>query len=73
MAMTRKDYELVAKALANQREAIVCLTATKMATLDESIETIAAHFALMNDLQRSPKFNKDAFMEAAHYGESSNT
>ncbi len=67
MAMTRKDYELVAKALANQRGSIIMLTAVKVETLDDTIENIAAHFALMND-----KFDKNTFMEAAHHGEGSN-
>lgn len=68
MAMTKKDYALVAKALANQRANISNRVGIEMSTLDESIETIAAHFALMND-----KFNKDIFLEAAEHGESSNT
>ena len=64
MAMTKKDYELVAKALANQRGSITHRITVEFKTLDETIETIAAHFALMND-----KFNKDIFMDAAHHGE----
>lgn len=68
MAMTRKDYELVAKALANQRGSITHRVTVEFKTLDETIENIAAHFALMND-----KFNKDTFMEAAEYGTSRNT
>lgn len=68
MAMTRKDYELVARALNNQRGTISNRVGIEMATLNESIETIAAHFALMND-----KFNKDTFLEAAGHGEDSNS
>lgn len=67
MAMTRKDYALVAKALANQRESISNRVTIEFRTLDETIENMAAHFALMND-----SFKKDVFMEAAGYGESSN-
>lgn len=63
MAMTKKDYELVATALANQRSSITNRVTVEFKTLDETIETIGAHFALMND-----KFNKDTFMEAAHHG-----
>ena len=66
MAMTKKDYELVAKALANQRGSIVMRTDVKMGVLDETIENMAAHFALMND-----KFNKETFMGAAEHGQGS--
>ena len=65
MAMTRKDYELVAKALSNQRLKIRDRTSIEYTTLDETVETMAAHFALMND-----NFKKDVFMEAASHGES---
>ena len=68
MAMTRKDYELVAKALSNQRENVFSSSEISCRVIDETIEGIAAHFALMND-----KFNKDTFMEAAAHGTSRNT
>jgi hypothetical protein len=66
MAMTRKDYELVAKAFAAQREDIRKRGTIALRTLDMSIETMAAHFALMND-----NFKKDIFLEKAR-GEDSN-
>lgn len=65
MAMTKKDYELVAKALLNQRQSVFSSKAVSCRVIDESIETIAAHFALFND-----KFNKDIFFEAAGHGKS---
>lgn len=67
MAMTRKDYDLVAKALANQRGSIEHRKGIEINTLDETIENIAAHFALMND-----KFNKDIFLEVSNHGKNSN-
>lgn len=67
MAMTKKDYELVAKALANQRGSITHRITVEFKTLDETIENMAAHFALMNE-----KFNQETFMEAAGYGTDSN-
>ncbi|MEE9580111.1 MAG: hypothetical protein V3V74_02195 [Nitrosomonadaceae bacterium] len=63
--MTRKDYELVARALANQRLKIRDRTSVEYITLDETVETMAATFALMND-----NFKKDIFMEAASHGKS---
>jgi hypothetical protein len=68
MAMTKKDYELVAKALANQRANVFVSSAISCRIIDETIEGIAAHFALMN-----ANFNKDTFMEAAHHGKSCDT
>ncbi len=67
MAMTKKDYQLIATALSNQRGSITHRVTVEFKTLDETIETIAAHFALMND-----KFNKEIFLEAADHGKSSN-
>jgi 3-oxoacyl-[acyl-carrier-protein] synthase III len=67
MAMTKKDYELVAKALRTQKEAIVTRSNIQSRIIDETAETMAAHFALMND-----KFNKDTFLEAAGHGENFN-
>ena len=67
MAMTKKDYELVARAIFNQRNSITMRITIEFNTLDDTIETMAAHFALMND-----KFNKDAFMEAAGHGQNRN-
>ena len=66
MAMTKKDYELVAKALSNQRGSITHRITVEFKTLDETIENMAAHFALMNE-----KFNAETFKEAAGYGENS--
>ena len=68
MAMTRKDYELVARALANQRANVFSSSAISCRVIDETIEGIAAHFALFNE-----KFNKDTFMEAADHGKSCDT
>lgn len=68
MAMTKKDYVLVARALKTQRESIITRSSIQCTVVDETIETMAAHFALLYD-----NFNKDVFMEAAGYGESSNT
>lgn len=62
MAMTKKDYELVAHAFAAQRSDIKKRGNIALRTLDQSIETMAAHFALMND-----KFNKDTFLQASHH------
>lgn len=68
MAMTKKDYELVAKALKSQKENIMVTSNIQTRIVDETIETMAAHFALVND-----NFKKDTFLEAAGYGESSNS
>ncbi len=65
--MTKKDYELVAKALANQRGSISHRVTIEFQCLDDTIENIAAHFALMND-----NFKKNTFMEAAGHGTRSN-
>jgi hypothetical protein len=67
MAMTRKDYVLVAKAFASQRDDIKKRGTIALRTLEQSIETMAAHFALVND-----NFNKEVFLEAAR-GENSNS
>jgi len=66
--MTRKDYTLIAKALLSQRDNVFSSSQVSCRVIDESIESLAAHFALMND-----NFKKDVFMEAAGYGKSSNT
>lgn len=65
--MTKKDYELVAKALANQRDNVATRSSIECRILDETIENIAAHFALVND-----KFNAERFKEVAAHGESCN-
>lgn len=65
--MTKKDYELVAKALKTQREEIMTRSSIQCRIVDETAETLAAHFALMND-----KFNKDIFLEVAR-GKDSNS
>jgi hypothetical protein len=67
MSMTKKDYELVAKALFNQRDSIEKRIDIEYQTLDATIETMAAHFALMNE-----KFNKDTFLEWSGHGSCSN-
>lgn len=67
MAMTKKDYQIVAKALANQRENIEHRQTIELNIVDEVIETIAAHFALIND-----RFDVEIFKEAADYGKDSN-
>lgn len=67
MAMTKKDYDLVAKSLAAQRIRLETRKGVELATLDETIESMAAHFALIYD-----NFKKDAFMEAARHGQDSN-
>lgn len=67
MAMTRKDYELVALSLANQRANIAAQSLIEIKVLDKTIETLAATFALVHD-----NFKKDVFMEKAHHGQDSN-
>ena len=52
MAMTKKDYELIASALRAQKEAIATRSNIQSRIVDETAETMAAHFALLND-----KFN----------------
>lgn len=59
MAMTKKDYELIASALRAQKEAIATRSNIQSRIVDETAETMAAHFALLND-----KFNKDTFLKA---------
>jgi hypothetical protein len=61
--MTRKDYVLVAKALKAQKEQIITTSSVQTRIIDETIETLAAHFALVND-----NFKKETFMEAAGHG-----
>lgn len=68
MAMTRKDYELVAKSLAATKRDCNHRLVVELEIVDKTIESLAAHFALMND-----NFKKDVFLEAAGHGESSNT
>ncbi len=67
MAMTRRDYHLVAKALAERRR--VCREEAKLKAeaIDEAIETVAAFFALHND-----NFKRDVFLEVA-FGKDSDT
>ena len=67
MAMTKKDYVLVAKALKSQKENIMLSSSIQTRIVDETIETMAAHFALVND-----NFNRDVFLEAAGHGANSN-
>lgn len=67
MAMTKKDYTLLAKALSNQRDNIEAKAKIETETLDETVETIAAHLSLMYD-----NFKKDVFMEEAGHGQDSN-
>ena len=64
MAMTKKDYQLVATALCNQKESILNQSVDACKVVDDTTEILAAHFALMND-----KFNKDTFLEAAGHGQ----
>lgn len=67
MAMARKDYQLVARALRSQREAVITRSSIQCSIIDETAECLAANFALMNE-----NFKKDAFLEAAGHGESNN-
>ena len=67
MAMTRKDYELVAHAIKAQKERMHESFRIESVAMDDFAETMAAHFALVND-----NFKKDVFLEAAGHGESSN-
>ena len=66
MAMTKADYQLVAKALAEQRRTICAEFAIKLKCIEETTETMAAFFALKHE-----NFKKDVFLEAAS-GENSN-
>lgn len=69
MAMTKKDYQLVAHAIKAQKERMHEEFRVEETAMNDFAETMAAHFALVND-----NFNKDTFLEAAgHDGESSNT
>lgn len=69
--MTRKDYQIVARALAAQRwhlyddKALNTVFGIRRALLilDMTVETVAAHFALTNN-----RFDVDKFKEACAYG-----
>ncbi len=67
MAMTKKDYQLVAHAIKAQRERLHSEYRIQSDAMDDFAETMAAHFALVND-----NFKKDVFLEAAGYGQDSN-
>lgn len=60
MAMTRKDYELIAKALAARKESIDQQAYIEKKGVDKTAETIAAYLALTNE-----NFKKDTFLEKA--------
>lgn len=64
MAMTKKDFELVAKALREQRRHFHQKFNMEMEAMDHMTQTMAAYFALMYD-----NFKKDQFLEAAKFGE----
>lgn len=66
--MTKKDYVLVAKAIKAQKERMNEKFRVESEAMDDFAETMAAHFALVND-----NFHADTFLEAAGHGESSNT
>jgi hypothetical protein len=66
--MTKKDYELVAVAIKAQKERMHDEFRINSEAMDDFAETMAAHFALVND-----NFKKDIFLEAAGHGESSNS
>lgn len=68
MAMTKKDYVLVANAIKAQKERMHAEFRIEAKAMDDFAETMAAHFALVND-----NFNKDTFLEAADHGKSSDT
>lgn len=67
MAMTKKDYELIAQAFSATRKATRNHGNPGLRTLDVAIETMAALIAMTHD-----NFNKDIFLEAAR-GEDSNS
>lgn len=60
MAMTKKDYQVLASAFAVQRRAIADRESIALQTLDDTIDTIAAHLVLLND-----RFNVERFLEVA--------
>lgn len=60
MAMTKKDYELIAKAFSATRKATRNYGNPGLRTLDVAIETMAALIAMTHD-----NFNKDIFLRAA--------
>lgn len=66
MGMTRKDYQLIAKALAAQKESIDQQAHIERKGVQKTAETIAAYLALSNE-----NFNKDTFLEAAGCGQDS--
>ena len=65
MAMTKKDYTLVANAIKAQKQRMHDEFRINSEAMDDFAKTMAAHFALVND-----NFNADVFMEAAGHGES---
>lgn len=65
MAMTKKDYTTVARAIREQRARYKEQYKLNTQGMDDFAETMAAHFALLND-----NFKKDLFLkEASEYGE----
>jgi hypothetical protein len=66
MAMTKKDYELIAKAFSATRKATRKHGNPGLRTLDVAIETMAALIAMTHD-----NFKKDVFLRACR-GENSN-
>lgn len=68
MAMTKKDYVLVANAIKAQKERMHSEFRIEERAMDDFAETMAAHFALVNE-----NFNKDIFLEAAGHAKSSST
>jgi len=68
VAMTKKDYVLVASAIKSQKERMHAEYRINEDAMNDFAETMAAHFALVND-----NFNKDIFLEAAGHGKSSDT
>jgi hypothetical protein len=68
MAMTKKDYTLVANAIKAQKQRMHEHFRVEAVAMDDFAETMAAHFALVND-----NFNAEVFLEAAGHGKSSDT
>jgi hypothetical protein len=66
VAMTKKDYVLVAKAIKAQKERMDEKFRVESEAMDDFAETMAAHFSLVNE-----NFNAEVFLEAAGHGESS--
>ena len=65
--MTKKDYELVAHAIRAQKQRMHDRFRVEAVAMDDFAETMAAHFALVND-----NFKQEEFLEAAGHGKSSN-